>query len=163
MPDIVFVCGANGSGKSTFTRALSAGWNICCVDPDALVLSGLSPIAAAKAVQDMESLFLIDGVSFILESTLTSDSDFFLMQTARNAGFRIRLIYIRLKSADIAIARVRNRLGRTGREVSEGDIRRRYARSIENLPKAMTIADSTLIIDNSGTKFVILEEHNEEL
>lgn len=50
---------------------------------------------------------------------------------------------------ETSIKRVAQRVAEGGHNVPEEDIRRRYARSLANLPVALEQADRTLIFDNS--------------
>jgi len=59
------------------------------------------------------------------------------------------LIYVGTTSSDINVARVNNRVLLGGHHVPEEDIRRRYERSLANLPLAVARADYSLVFDNS--------------
>ena len=74
-----------------------------------------------------------------------------MMQYARgiDPGFEIVLIYIGTESAEITLARIATRVLAGGHNVPEMDVRRRYLRSLQNLPAAAVIADRVLLFDNS--------------
>jgi predicted ABC-type ATPase len=59
------------------------------------------------------------------------------------------LIYIGTESAEINLARIARRVLAGGHNVPEMDVRRRYLRSLQNLPAAAGIADRVLLFDNS--------------
>lgn len=158
MPDLIMVCGPNGSGKSTFTRSLSTGQNLICIDPDAIAADGLSPLDAGKAAGRMAKLLLEQKVSFVRESTLTSHFDFRLMEEAREKGYTVRLVYILLESAELALSRVKSRVSKGGHDVPAEDVMRRFHRSLANLPKAKKIVDSYTILDNSDQHYRVVEE-----
>lgn len=61
----------------------------------------------------------------------------------------VNLIYIGVADAEISIDRVAQRVALCGHSVPQEDIRRRYARSLANLPVALRQADRTTIFDNS--------------
>lgn len=157
MPELVMVCGPNGAGKSTLTRTLVVEQNFICIDPDALAANGLSPLAAGKAAASMAKLMLEQGVSFVRESTLTSHFDFHLMEVAKARGYKVRLVYIMLRAAELALSRVRSRVKKGGHDVPDEDIVRRYHRSLANLPKAKAMADSYTILDNSNQGYTVVE------
>jgi predicted ABC-type ATPase len=64
-------------------------------------------------------------------------------------GFEVVLIYIGTESVEINLARIANRVLGGGHNVPELDGRRRYLRSLQNLPTAAGIADRVLLFDNS--------------
>lgn len=153
MPKLLCICGPNGAGKSTFSRAISMQGNVLVIDPDKLATEGLSPIAAGKAAARMARLFLQEGVSFARESTLTSQFDFTLMEEAKRRGYEVELVYIRLASVALALERVAARVARGGHDVPPQDVVRRFSRSLENLPKAVSLADKVTILDNSSGNY----------
>lgn len=153
MPKLLCICGPNGAGKSTFSRALAIRENLLVIDPDKLAAEGLSPVAAGKAAARMARLFLQEGVSFARESTLTSHFDFVLMDEARQHGYEVELVYIRLASSALALERVAARVARGGHDVPPQDVIRRFSRSLENLPKAVNLADRVTILDNSSGNY----------
>ena len=173
-PRLICICGPNGAGKSTYTRTVATMENLLVIDPDKLAADGLSPIAAGKAAAKMARLFLENGVSFARESTLTSHFDFILMSEAKKKGYSIELVYIGLESSDLAWARVASRAARGGIFHSAGsvaaggaargghsvpyeDVIRRFARSLENLPKAIALADKATILDNSTQGYRLIQ------
>ena len=71
------------------------------------------------------------------------------MIEARERGFDVALIYLGTSDPTINVARVSNRVALGGHDVPEIDIRRRYERSLLNLPIAVARADISIIFDNS--------------
>lgn len=153
MPRLLCICGPNGAGKSTFTRAVALRENLLVIDPDKLAADGLSPVSAGKAAARMARFFLQEGISFARESTLTAHFDFTLMTEARQRGYRIELVYIRLSSPELAVQRVAARAARGGHDVPARDVVRRYAGSLENLPRAVRLADKVTLLDNSSGSY----------
>lgn len=49
------------------------------------------------------------------------------------SGYRFHLIFLWLPSADLAVARVAERVRRGGHDIPEATIRRRYATGLQNL------------------------------
>ncbi len=149
MPKLICICGPNGSGKSTLSRSLAIRENMLVIDPDQLSAEGLSPISAGKAAIQMARLFLSEGISFVRESTLTAHFDFTLMTEAKEKGYTVELVYIRLASPELALKRIAARVARGGHDVPVHDVLRRFKRSLDNLPKAVELADRVTILDNS--------------
>ncbi len=86
--------------------------------------------------------------TLVQETTLSGRDTLRLMQSARAAGYRVELHYVRLKSAEVSLLRVRCRVLAGGHDVPEADVRRRFARSLANLPRAMALADETRFYSN---------------
>jgi predicted ABC-type ATPase len=155
-PTLTFIAGANGAGKTTLTR-----WNaelfkeIPLLDPDAIAntlqtrTSTLFPIAAARYVLKSAEEHLERAQSFAVETTLAGKNYLHMMLDARNRGFEIVLVYIGTGNVEINLARIRNRVLAGGHDVPEEDVRRRYRRSLQNLPIAVKRADHTILFDNS--------------
>lgn len=154
-PELILFCGCNGAGKSTFTYStLNEKVNIIYIDPDRIAKEkNCSPMQAGRTAITLTNKYLTDKQSFLKESTLSSKSDLKLMKNAQNAGFIVTLIYISLNSADKAVQRVSDRYKNGGHSVPEEDIRRRYTRSLENLPHAILIVDYVKVFDNSQNHY----------
>jgi len=72
-----------------------------------------------------------------------------MMVDARARGFEVVLVYIGTDRVEINLARIAKRVQGGGHNIPEADVRRRYARSFENLPVAANRADQVLLFDNS--------------
>ena len=57
----------------------------------------------------------------------------------------MRLVYVCLNEPERNIRRVLERVARGGHAVPEDDVRRRYGRSLRNLPAALQIADEATV------------------
>ncbi len=154
-PRLTFIAGANGSGKTTLTRWNALFKEIPLLDPDAIATmlrtaaSILSPIAAARQVLKSAAEHLKKNESFAIETTLSGRNYLQMMLDAKARGFEVRLVYIGTESVEINLARIRNRVLAGGHDVPDNDVRRRYKRSLENLPVAIKRADDSILFDNS--------------
>lgn len=74
------------------------------------------------------------------------------MQTAKDNGYGIGLLYVGLRSAALARRRVEDRLSKGGHDVPVRDILRRYGRTLDHLPEAIAQSDVASIYDNSGSE-----------
>jgi predicted ABC-type ATPase len=95
-------------------------------------------------------------------TTLSGHNYLKMMLDAQQLGFDVILIYVGTTSSDINVARVNNRVLLGGHDVPEEDIRRRYERSLANLPLAVSRSDFALLFDNSttnGFRFVAHFDH----
>lgn len=88
-------------------------------------------------------------ISFNQETTLTGHVIVQNIKKAKEKGFIIKLHYVGLESADLAVQRVRNRVERGGHGIAEEDIRRRYEQSLQNLKKVISLCDEVAIYDNT--------------
>ncbi len=86
-----------------------------------------------------------------METTLSGKNYLQMMQYARgiDRGFEVVLIYIGTESVEINLARIAKRVLAGGHNVPEMDVRRRYLRSLQNLPAATGLADRVIVFDNS--------------
>ena len=75
-----------------------------------------------------------------------------MMRQARDAGYRISVVYVALEYPEDNIERVQIRVAEGGHDVPDDDIRRRFARSLAQAPIAAKLADKALAIDNSGLR-----------
>jgi predicted ABC-type ATPase len=112
-------------------------------------MSSTFPVAAARRVLKSAKEHISRGESFAVETTLAGKHYLQMMADARIRGFEVVLIYIGTDNVEINLARIRNRVLAGGHDVPEGDVRRRYQRSFENLPIALARADHTILFDNS--------------
>lgn len=71
------------------------------------------------------------------------------MRDAKAAGYKIDLYYVALDSVERNIERVKFRVALGGHDIPEEAIRRRHKGSLENLSKALALADEAVIVDNS--------------
>ena len=158
MPTLTLIAGPNGSGKSTLTEWVDLEGRGLLLDTDAIArtIDPATPQRAAIAA-GREMLKRIDRclhrqASFAVETTLSSRGSLGLIDKARAQGYEIHLTFVALDSPERCIARIRTRVLRGGHSVPDADVRRRYDRSLENLPTALRMADIAKVYDNSGDK-----------
>ena len=168
MPDIIIVAGPNGAGKTSFARQHinSAGHSFAFANADEIAreapLAGLSQVhrdlQAARLMLRRIDEFTERRIDYIVETTLAAKSYLEKIGRWRHIGYRVRLIYIRLPSADYAVQRVRRRVAAGGHDIPEATIRRRYQLGLENLHEHYKpMADSWYIFDSLEGSFVLAE------
>ena len=156
-PVLSIFAGPNGAGKSTLTASGLFG-DAKIIDPDAIAreLSPENPSAVAsragKRALDLRKELLSKKQSFVIETTLSGNSTLSLIDEAKANGYRVELRYIGLNDVDLAKVRVAGRVSSGGHDVPDEDITRRFGRSLENLPEAISRSDRSDIYDNSGIK-----------
>jgi predicted ABC-type ATPase len=154
VPTLTVIAGPNGSGKSSFTRKLEFRDDLLNPDEVAATLSPGSPrnaaIQAGREILKRTAAYLKAGTSFGIETTLAGEGPLKTIRAAKDGGFSIHLIYIALDSPDRSIDRVSERVAQGGHDVPDGDVRRRYKRSLANAPEAVRLSDQASVFDNSG-------------
>lgn len=156
MPQLTVISGPNGSGKTSVVGQLDYEGRENLLDPDAIARR-MNPeniqraaVAAGREVIRRTREYLDAGVSFAIETTLSSSSILDTMRAARERGFTVYLIYVCLDTPERNVQRVGERVSRGGHDVPPVDVRRRYERSLMNLGPAVKIADEARVYDNSG-------------
>ena len=111
--------------------------------------------AGRIAIQQRLQL-LAQGRTFGMETTLTGRSELQLMRMAQERGYKVNLVYIGLGDVEQSRSRVIARVRAGGHDVPDGDIERRFSRSLENLPRAIAASTRAGIFDNSGARLRLL-------
>ncbi len=164
---LYIIGGCNGAGKTT------ASFNIL---PDLLnckefvnadeIARGLSPFQPEKVSIEAGRLMLarIDELlksqeDFSFETTLYTRSFVSTINTAREKGYYITLIFFWLESIQLAKDRVKKRVAEGGHNIEAEVIERRYTSGISNLFKLYANkVDSLLIYDNSNIVSELIAE-----
>lgn len=157
-PLVVLMAGPNGAGKSTsaahFLRDALAVNEFVNADVIALGLSAYRPEAAAVAAGRvmLARLRHLAGTrqDFAFETTLAGRGQARWLHMLRDSGYRAHMIFLALPSADLAVARVAERVRQGGHDVPEDVVRRRFVAGLRNLYTcyAQTV-DSFQVYDNA--------------
>jgi predicted ABC-type ATPase len=158
-PRCIIIAGPNGAGKTTFAREfLSKETNIIhFVNPD-LIASGLSPLRPEMAALTAGRIFLREldrlgksHADFAFESTLSGLTYVHRLKRWKAAGYRIEIVYLRLRSPLLALRRIAARVKQGGHNVPRADVLRRFDRSWTNFQQSYRLlADAWSVYDNSG-------------
>ena len=158
-PTIYVIAGCNGAGKTTFAKEFLPKEVKCLrfLNADEMA-RGLSPLDPAAGAARAARLLLGEIRSAIqarqtfgLETTLSGLTYRRMLIDARERACVVKLFYLWLPSATVAIRRVRERVRKGGHSVPVADIRRRYTRSLHNLVRHyLPLSDEWTIFDNSG-------------
>jgi predicted ABC-type ATPase len=156
-PVLVLVAGPNGAGKTTLTQSLNP--SLTLVNADTIMLEhGYSPLQAGKVALSQLRECIQQGQSCVYETTLSGKGLLKIVGEARAANFSFELHYVGLDSAELAVGRVNARhMSRQGHMVPEEDVRRRYARSLQNLPLFLAECDHAVFYDNSSSETPLME------
>jgi predicted ABC-type ATPase len=166
-PRCVVIAGPNGAGKTTFAKEYlpRVAKVIHFVNAD-LIAGGLSPlkpelaaIAAARVVLREIDRLASDSADFAFETTLSGLTYLRRMESWKQTGYRIEIVYLRLDSVDLALRRIAARVLQGGHDVARRDVIRRFRRGWENFESIYRpMAESWAIYDNSGASPVLLEQ-----
>ncbi len=141
-PPVVYViAGPNGAGKTTFASEFLPDFVQCREFLNAdLIASGLSPFApesqnlrAGRLLLERIRELANARADFGFETTLSGRTYVKLLGGMKADGYRVVLFFLWLPNADMAVARVENRVRQGGHNVPEADIRRRHAAGLRNL------------------------------
>lgn len=139
-PSVVVLAGPNGAGKSSSAASLLHGVlavdQFVNADEIARGLAGFAPETAAIPAGKIMLTRLRDlaraRVSFAFETTLASRSFAPWLEGLTESGYRFHLVFLWLPSADLAVARVADRVQMGGHHVPEETVRRRYHAGLKN-------------------------------
>jgi predicted ABC-type ATPase len=165
-PRIIIIAGPNGAGKTTFAREFLPHEAACPVFVNAdLIAAGIAPFAPETASLQAGRLMLQElarhfaaRTSFAFETTLSGRGYLRLIREWQNAGYRVKLIFLQLASAEEAIARVAQRVMQGGHNIPEDVIRRRFAAGMHNFERLYAPAvDAWALYDNAGSNPVLID------
>ncbi len=133
MPNLVIIAGPNGAGKTTFAREyLSADERrFEFVNADEIARETPSDFLAARVMLTRIDELVGANADFVIETTLANLTYAQKIPLWRRQGYRVSLIYIRLNSVEVSLARVRKRVEAGGHDIPEFALRRRFDRSQE--------------------------------
>jgi predicted ABC-type ATPase len=156
-PELIVVGGANGAGKSTFAidHAVRAGYPYFGADSIAAELAPIDPmsvrISASQLFLERIRAAVDEKHSMVVETKLAGKSMRRFIQLARDAGYRVTILFVFLDSAETCVDRVHQRTLMGGHDVPVSDIRRRFKRSAFNFWNTYrTLADFWMLVYNSG-------------
>lgn len=96
--------------------------------------------------------------TFIYETTLSSHQSLSLIRQCQEAGYDIELVFVILRTVELNILRIAERVARGGHNIPEEIVRRRHEAALRQLAKASALADKLLVFDNSETSYELLLE-----
>jgi predicted ABC-type ATPase len=156
---IIIIAGPNGAGKTTFAREYLLKEAHCpdFINVD-LIAAGLSPFKPERAAIQAGRLMLSEiqrrvrkRESFAFETTLSGHVYARMIPEWRLDGYRVRLVFLGLPDAEMAVARVAMRVRQGGHNVKKTVIRRRFESGLRNFKDVyMRLVDKWEWYDNSG-------------
>jgi predicted ABC-type ATPase len=156
--NLYIISGCNGAGKTTASYTVLPEVLDCreFVNADEIA-RGLSPfnpesvaIEAGRLMLSRIEELLERNESFSIETTLATKSYINLVRRAKARGYNVRLLFFWLRTPDLAVQRVAERVAKGGHNIPTDVIRRRYVAGISNLFRLfMREVDYWEIYDNS--------------
>jgi predicted ABC-type ATPase len=135
LPTVIIIAGPNGAGKTTFAREYLTGnerrFEFVNADEIARGLRTPSDILAARIMLTRIDELVDANADFVIETTLANLTYAQKIPLWRRQGYRVSLIYIRLSSVEVSLARVRKRVEAGGHDIPASALRRRFVRSHE--------------------------------
>src|SRR5438105_15777905 len=140
-PTVIVLAGPNGAGKTTASRTLLAEtlrvMTFVNADVIAQGLAGFDPdsaaVEASRIMLGRLHTLAEQRADFAFETTLAARSLAGWLEELRQGDYAVHLLYFWVESADLAVARVAQRVHEGGHNVPEQTIRQRYQRSLDNL------------------------------
>jgi len=166
-PRCIIVAGPNGAGKTTFARRyLPEDEGVVHFVNADLIASGLSPlrpdlaaIRAGRLVLHEVDQLAARRVDFAFETTLSGLGYIRRIRAWKRAGYRIEIVYLKLRSSRLALWRIAARVREGGHSVPRADVVRRFARGWANFTQVYrSLADIWTVYDNSGREPQLLEK-----
>ncbi len=158
-PKVVIIAGPNGAGKTTFAKEFLTREADCSdfINAD-IIAEGLSPFAPEKAALAAGKIMLKmirekikKRNSFAFETTLAGLSYARHIPKWRKRGYTVEIVFLRLPSARLAVARVKNRVSEGGHYIPQAVVRRRFAAGLNNFHRIYCdLVDAWMLYDNSG-------------
>ncbi|MBA3709060.1 MAG: zeta toxin family protein [Planctomycetes bacterium] len=166
-PRALILAGPNGAGKTTFAREFLPGEGHCLAYINAdLIAAGLAPftpqlaaVRAARLMAEAIAAVTAERQDFAVETTMAGRSYVGLIRDWQQAGYRVKCIFLRLPTVELAIERVRVRVEQGGHHIPEDVIRRRFDRGWQNfLQLYRPLVDAWQVYDASDAEHRLLEQ-----
>ena len=168
---IFIIAGPNGAGKTTFATEFLPNEADCPLFINAdVIAAGLNPshphrvgVQAGRRMLQQIREHVDRGESFAFETTLSGRGYARRIPRWRSEGYRVKLFFLRLPTAEMAIGRVAQRVLEGGHDVPEAVIRKRFDAGWRNFEQVyQDLVDGWILYDNSGDEPKRLVEESSE-
>ena len=165
--NILIIAGPNGAGKTTFATEFLPNEGDCpnFINAD-LIAAGLNPfqpersaVRVGRLMLRMMEMYVGRGESFAFETTLSGRSYARLIPRWQAQGYWVRLCFLSLPTADMAVSRVQNRVREGGHNVEEDVVHRRFDAGWRNFQQLYRdIVNEWILFDSSEESPKIIAE-----
>jgi predicted ABC-type ATPase len=145
--------GGNGSGKSTVTAHRQPIGHYVNADEIKAHLR-CDNLEAAQIAEQTRECLLAENQSFTMESVLSTERNFILMERAKGKGYHVCCIYMLTNDPEINKARIEERAKKGGHFVEPEVVERRYWRAMALIPRLFETCNECYIFDNSLNRSV---------
>ncbi|MBP5516679.1 MAG: zeta toxin family protein [Bacteroidales bacterium] len=170
--NLYIIGGCNGAGKTTASYTILPEILECkeFVNADEIA-RGLSPfnpnstaIEAGKLMLKRIRELLGRGESFAIETTLATRSYVNLVRQAQAVGYVVTLVFFWLRTPELALQRIAERVKSGGHDIPVTTARRRYISGISNLFNIFVPEiDFWMLYDNSVSPRIFVARGGKEL
>jgi len=152
------IAGPNGVGKTTYARRYlrEVAGTDAFVNLDEIA-RGLQPLrstpdaetarAAGRYALERLHWAISHKRSVAVETTLAGQTHRRSISLAHAAGMRVELVFCLLPDVETCLARITARVTAGGHHVPQADVRRRYARAVENFSGYAALVDHWVVLD----------------
>jgi predicted ABC-type ATPase len=171
MPTCWIIAGPNGAGKTTFAlEYLPQVAGVAHFINADLIAAGLSPLAPERELLAASRIFrhelearIAARESFAFETTLAGRGYLRLVERLRGDGWRVKLIYLALPSAEMSRLRVAERVAHGGHDIPLADIERRFPRSLRHLLDAFgqRVDRCTCFMNDGDSPVLVFEQQGD--
>ena len=91
------------------------------------------------------------GKNFAFETTLSGHHYLQRIENWKKLGYLVKLWFIALSSAELAISRVAERVAQGGHNIPEDVIKRRFTAGLKNLPDYQKAVNSWVLLNGDTT------------
>ena len=164
---VIIIGGPNGAGKTTFAKAFLPNEAACprFINAD-LIAAGLSPFKPETAAVQAARLMLEEirrcagqGEDFALETTLSGRTYARQIASWQAIGYSVNLIFLKLRSVKLALARVKARVAQGGHHIPADVIRRRFRQGWQNFETLYRpLVNHWELYDNSANRPILIEQ-----
>jgi hypothetical protein len=155
----------NGAGKTTFAQKFlpAEAKTLRFINAD-LIAAGLAPfnpesvaIKAGRLMLEEIDKCVKAGQSFAFETTLSGLAYLHKIEMCQRLGYQVKLWFLSLPSADIAVSRVAIRVSQGGHNIPEQVIRRRFKAGLHNFHyRYNKIVDAWAFYENSDLQLKLI-------
>ena len=145
--------GVNGVGKSSLTGVLKKQRTDMGMIIDTDMLNAKyngDRIKGGKEAVRLINDCLSKGIDFTQETTLSGKKTLKTIIAAREKDYCIRLFYVAVSSSEESIRRIANRVAKGGHNISDDDVKRRYANRFDDLLAVLPYCNEAHFYDNEN-------------
>jgi predicted ABC-type ATPase len=164
---LTVIAGPNGSGKTTFSyihypdlidKGVFLNADLIAQEINPEDVNAIALLAGKKFLTELDQR-IHQGSPILIETTLSGRSLLHKMSTAKQQGFRVKLIFLWIETADLCDFRVKLRVSLGGHNIPLDVIERRHARGLNNLQSYLKTVDEYEIFQANGNPILIAHKN----